>query len=403
MKTINLKLEKNKKYVIACSFGPDSMALLDAAIKENLNIVVAHVNYRKRKVSLFEQESLTKYCNDRNIKIYVLDLLGEKAVGNFQAWAREKRYLFFKDVLLKEKADSVLVAHQQDDVIETYLMQKKRGNLAKFAGISPENELFGVKVIRPLLNYSKKYLEEYDIENGVPYSIDESNLTDHYTRNIFRHHIVNKLNDKERAQIVNEINKLNCQKNIIKFIDKTRDFLNLEYEEFVNLLSFFMEKVEEHRNLSRVFFEEIKKAVKTKKNISFEITPSIILDFSYGDFRVINQKKIKEYCFEFIDKIKTDFIDIDFSQGTEDRKVDLKNKKLILKNCTKNDKFIIKNYSSYISRLFIDWKMPQYLRKIWPGIYDEKGMLIYVPRFRKDFEEKNKSKFVINTKYFEEF
>ena len=150
MEQIRLNLDKSKKYVIACSFGPDSMALLDAAIKEKLNIVVAHVNYRKRDASQFEQDSLMTYCEDRNIKICVLDLKGVKSKGNFQEWAREKRYEFFKEALQKEDADAVLVAHQEDDLIETYLMQKKRGNFAKNPGISGEIELKGIKII---LNY----------------------------------------------------------------------------------------------------------------------------------------------------------------------------------------------------------------------------------------------------------
>ena len=163
MEQIRLSLDKNKKYVIACSFGPDSMALLDAAIKEKLNIVVAHVNYRKRAASQFEQDSLTNYCKNHNIKLFILDLLGVKSEGNFQAWARKKRYEFFKEVAEKENAFAVLVAHQQDDVIETYLMQQKRGNYVKKYGISRENELFGVKIIRPLLDYSKEQLKEYHL------------------------------------------------------------------------------------------------------------------------------------------------------------------------------------------------------------------------------------------------
>ena len=96
MKEIRLNLDKSKKYVIACSFGPDSMALLSAAIKEKLNIVVAHVNYRKREAAITEQQELTKFCDERNIKLYVLDLLNVKEEGNFQDWARRKRYEFFK-------------------------------------------------------------------------------------------------------------------------------------------------------------------------------------------------------------------------------------------------------------------------------------------------------------------
>ena len=160
MTKIKLNLDKNKRYVLACSFGPDSMALLNAALNEKLDFVVAHVNYRKRKASEFEQLSLQKFCDERKTKLYVLDLKDVGHKNNFQAWARKVRYEFFKDVLTKEGAEAVLVAHQEDDVIETYLMQKNRKNFVKSWGISEENKIFGVKVIRPLLQYSKKELQQ---------------------------------------------------------------------------------------------------------------------------------------------------------------------------------------------------------------------------------------------------
>ena len=47
--------------------------------------------------------------------------------------------------------------------------------------------------------------------------------------------------------------------------------------------------------------------------------------------------------------------------------------------------------------------MPLFLREIWPGIYDENSNLIYVPRYRKNFKDKHKSKFKIRTEYFTEF
>lgn len=403
MKKIILNLNKNKKYVIACSFGPDSMALLNAAINEKLHIVVAHVNYHKRKVSNDEQNNLKNYCDERKIPFFVLDLLNAKFEGNFQEWAREKRYEFFAEILKKENADYVLVAHQQDDVIETYLMQKKRENLTKYAGISRENELFGVKIIRPLLNYSKRYLQDYDDENKVPYSIDESNLTNHYTRNKFRHEIVEKLSLEERNKLLEEIEQKNNRKTDLKLVKTKDEFLNLSYEEIVILLNFYMNKVHEHRDLSKGFVENIKKSIFHKTNLRISISKSLLLEVDYGDLHFVNKSKLSSYGYSFNNIFSNEFLDIDFSNGIDDRKVDLKNMNLIVKNCNKNDKLIIKNYSSKIKRLFIDWKMPLFLRDIWPGIYDEKGTLLYVPRYKKQFEDNHTSKFVINTKYFEEF
>ena len=49
-------LSKNKKYIVGVSGGPDSMALLDMLIKENYNVIVAHVNYKTRDESDSEEQ-----------------------------------------------------------------------------------------------------------------------------------------------------------------------------------------------------------------------------------------------------------------------------------------------------------------------------------------------------------
>ena len=403
MKEIKLNLDKSNKYVVACSFGPDSMALLDAAIKEKLDIVVAHVNYRKREEALFEQQALEKYCQDRNIKIYVLDLLGEKHSGNFQEWAREKRYQFFSEVVMKEDAYAVLVAHQEDDLIETYLMQKTRGNLAKTPGISENIVIFGVKIIRPLLSYSKHELQRYDEKNNVPFSIDKSNLSDDYTRNLIRHSTVEKLTSEERDKLLGEIKAKSNEQIRIQTKFSKEEFLSLGYEDVVRTLDWAMQKCKEHRNISQKFVEEIKKAFKSKTNHSVRITEKVLLELDYDEVYLVNLSKLENYIFEFESIFKNAFLDIDFSMGAEDRGIDKSTQSYIVKNINKNDTLIIKNYSATIRRLFIDWKMPHYLRKVWPGIYDKNGNLIYVPRYRKVFKDDHTSKFKINIDYFREF
>lgn len=403
MNKIDLKLNNDKKYVVACSFGPDSMALLQSAIENDLKIVVAHVNYRKREASTYEQEALGKFCEERKIKFFVLDLLGEKHTGNFQNWAREKRYEFFKQVAKKEGADAVLVAHQQDDVLETYLMQKNRGNLVKNPGIPRENVLFGVKIIRPLLAYSKQELKTFDDEKGIPYSIDESNLTNAYTRNKIRHEIVEKMTIKEREKLMKEIESKERTEVDLKTTWDSNEFCDLSYEQVVRLLDFYMSKTDTHKSISEKLIREIQKAFKGKKNCSFDITSLVRLEKDYGTVYLVNTGKLKDYEYSFEDKIKNELFDIDFDGGAEDRKIPLNTKNLIIKNISDNTDVVIKNYKSNINRLFIDWKVPHYLRKVWPGIYDENGKLLYVPRYRKNFEDKHKSKFVFETDYFTEF
>ena len=403
MENIKLNIDKNLKYVVACSFGPDSMALLNLAIENRLNIVVAHVNYRKREASVYEQAQLEKFCQSRGIKIYVLDLYKVKSKGNFQEWAREQRYQFFRDVAKKAEADAVLVAHQEDDLIETFLMQKKRGNLAKTPGISEKNELFGVKIIRPLLAYSKQQLKAYDDQNNVPYSIDESNLADDYERNRIRHAVVEKLTKDERSQLLREIKQTTQQHPNKKTVFKKQDFLNLSYEEVVWLIDFCMTATDEHRDLSEKYINEIKKAISHKTTLRVKITSRVFLELGYDEIYLINATKLKGYEFKVNKTFKNEFIDIDFSNGAEDRGISNLPEDFVLKNVSKNDCYIIKDYKSKVRRLFIDWKMPIFLREVWPGIYSSNGELLYIPRYRKDFKETHKSKFKIDTDYFQKF
>lgn len=395
-KEIKLNLDKNKKYVVACSFGPDSMALLSLSLKNSLKIVVAHVNYHKRKVSDFEQESLTRFCNENNTPIEVLDTANLEVSGNFQEWARETRYKFFKKVAEKYGAEAVLVAHQEDDLIETYLMQKTRKNLVKYWGISEENDILGIHVIRPLLPYSKQELLEYDIENKIPYSIDESNLTDHYTRNRVRHHVVEKMSKAERKTVILEIK--NKQKSNEKFVPKIsyKKFVKMSYENVVRYVDFYMIEKNEHRDLSKKFIDEIKKSFATNANASFKITDHVYLQKNYDGVEITESKQFFSYELVVNKKAKNDFLEIDFSMGAEDRGIKDDDFPLIVKNVNPKDKIKVRDYYVEVRRQFINWKMPTHLRKMWPGIYNKNNELIYVPRYRKNFVDNHKSIFKID-------
>lgn len=394
--TLKLNLDKNKKYVVACSFGPDSMALLFSALKNNLKIVVAHVNYHKRKISDFEQEKLTAFCNENNVPIEVLDTKNLESSGNFQEWARETRYNFFKKVAEKYSADAVLVAHQEDDVIETYLMQKNRKNLVKYWGICEENEICGIKVLRPLLGYSKKELLDFDIANKIPYSIDESNLTDHYSRNKIRHSIVEELNKQERKDIILEIK--NKQKKQAKYNPKIlyTEFSKMSYENVVRFIDYFAQKHSEHRDLSEKFVKEIQKSFKSNSNSSFEITKHVTISRNYENVQILETTKEFEYELFVDKKAKNSFIEIDFSMGAEDRGIKNEDFPLYVRNVNPKDKIKVKNYYVEVRRQFINWKMPTHLRKMWPGVYNKNNKLVYVPRYREKFEDNHKSIFKID-------
>ena len=117
-----LSLDKNKKYLLACSYGPDSMALFDMLLNENYDFEVAHVNYHLRKESDGEENELREFCINYNKTIHVKNI-SKKIEHNIEAECRKIRYAFFKEVYDKHRFDALLVAHNEDDHLETYLLQ----------------------------------------------------------------------------------------------------------------------------------------------------------------------------------------------------------------------------------------------------------------------------------------
>ena len=82
------------KCVVACSGGPDSMALLDQLNKQGKDIVVAHVNYKHRDTADRDEKIVKEYCKKYDIPVRVLYPVHEK--GNFQAWQEMFVMLFLK-------------------------------------------------------------------------------------------------------------------------------------------------------------------------------------------------------------------------------------------------------------------------------------------------------------------
>ena len=79
--------------LVAVSGGSDSLALLDILYtKKEYKLIVCHVNYNYRDSSTRDENLVRKYCNNKNIDCYVLNLESKKQkTGNFEDWARVAR------------------------------------------------------------------------------------------------------------------------------------------------------------------------------------------------------------------------------------------------------------------------------------------------------------------------
>ncbi|MCT4469569.1 tRNA lysidine(34) synthetase TilS [Mycoplasma sp. HS2188] len=204
---------KTSKKVIAVSGGPDSMFLLNWCMNEYGidNIVVVSVNYKTRKNSDFEIELVKKYCQKNNIIFESIVCDKQYAEGNFENWARNQRYDFFKSIYIKYNCDLLILGHHKDDFIETAQMQLESNRFPDFLGIKSINLLKNMNIYRPFVNkYFKEEIVELVQKNNIPFCIDESNFDTKFKRNLIRDNN-RSLSKQEKENIYQSILEKNKQ------------------------------------------------------------------------------------------------------------------------------------------------------------------------------------------------
>lgn len=174
------------------------MVLLDMLSKQkNLKLVVAHFDHGIREDS---NEDL-RFVQSLS-EIYVLPFIyaeGKLGVDTSEAEAREARYAFLRAVKEKYRADAIVTAHHQDDLIETIMINILRGTGRK--GVTSLGETEDIK--RPLLSTTKKEILDYAKKNKLGWREDSSNANTDYLRNWIRHTIIPKLTPADRKKFLN--------------------------------------------------------------------------------------------------------------------------------------------------------------------------------------------------------
>ena len=397
-----LNLDHQKKYLLACSYGPDSMALFYLLLKEKYDFDVAHVNYHLRPESDEETKGLKEFCDKYNKRLFVLDVKQE-INRNIEAKCREIRYKFFADLSQQNKYDAVLVAHNQDDHIETYLLQKKRKNLPLFYGINEFTFINGTLILRPLLDFSKQQLIDICNNNDVPYSIDSTNLEQSFERNKIRLNIVSKLSLDERKEYLDQIrienqllnNLLENVKNVGNHIDSILALNDIEFCYFLNIN---LQSIGCFKPITYKQSFEVRKMLQSKKaNILLNITPKFYIEKNYDLLLFKSCSSFNGYSFVLNQPMQIDneFFFLDFTKDSSNRNVKLIDYPLTIRTAKSGDTYKIKNYNVKVNRLFIDWKMPMSLRKRWPIIVNKDGVIIYIPRYQKDFVPDDSSNFYV--------
>lgn len=422
--------------VVACSGGPDSMALLHmlCRLKKALDIqvVCVQVNHNTgRNGQAEEQEFVKNYCLKNNI-VFEGMTIEDYGDDNFHNEARTKRYQYFGNVVKKYNAKYLFTAHHGDDLTETILMRIVRGStLRGYSGFSKIVDMGEFKIVRPLIEVSKVHILEYNKSNSVPFKEDSSNKKDVYTRNRFRKYIVPefKKEDKNVNSKFYKFSKILLEYN--EYIDKQmKRELKRVYPQ--NVL-----KIEEFKKLDRVIAmkviyymleqkyqddlmlitdhhaELIYQLIHSKRsNITIHLPNNIKAMKSYNTLILTEEEtKANEYEIEIIKYVNLpngkNIEVVDNSKLTDNNICRLDSNEVVLplhvRSRKNGDKIYIKGMlgSKKLKDIFIDEKISQKDRETWPVVVDSKENIVWIPGLKKSkFDKKITDKCDIILKYY---
>ena len=388
------------KWLCAVSGGPDSMALLGMCLEAGIDCAVAHVNYHHRSSADEEEAYVRSFCDAHHIDCYVRSEPFQWE-GNFEAAAREWRYDFFVKLVKEKQFAGVLIAHQEDDLLETYMMQEEKNLVPAYYGLKEENMYHGILVKRPLLKDTKKDLEEYCISHQIRYYVDETNADDTYARNKVRKETVGPMTRFERDMILHEIASKNamrqerkCRVNTMIQVDRVNldQYRALSEDDRSALLRMVIEPeergnsdalLEKESSISLLHSKEIDHILMTQDDFEIPVHGQYLVQqghffflhpgFHEYQYTLKNEKDLttlgRQECFA----VEAG------SPGIYAVTLKDEDYPLLLRNFNEGDAISLRYGQKKVSRFLIDRKIPKYLRRTWPVLCDQKNNVIFVP------------------------
>lgn len=186
-------LINSKKCAIGVSGGIDSMALIHwiSLHKDKIpcEFEVIHVDHQIHSHSGQWAKFVSDWCNKWGMPCRIVPVSLAGLNNNLEYAARQARYKAF----CHANVDTLLLAHHANDQCENFLLKLFRGSGIK--GLKSMSEITEcwydntVNIIRPLLNTTRRQIEEYALQHNLAYIEDPSNGDNRYDRNYVRNRV----------------------------------------------------------------------------------------------------------------------------------------------------------------------------------------------------------------------
>lgn len=283
---------KNKKSLIACSGGADSIALALIAKKEDIDFALCYIEHNINESTRICEEIVKVLANKLDVDFFVkhVDLNSENNKSNLESRARDARYQALEEVRSENNFDYVLTAHHLDDYVETFFINLIRGSGSAVAALSAARQ----NLVRPILHWRKSQLEEIVEKAELQYFSDPSNALDCFVRNRVRHELIPLMNDISNRDVAPLISKAGSH------ISRDEKFISnlgaqswpLDGDTSTRALRALDESLQNHA--IRAWIKGDKPSAKEMKNILYVVNHEIVKTQISGN-RTIWRKDAKMY------------------------------------------------------------------------------------------------------------
>lgn len=248
------------KVLVGVSGGPDSITLLNILFELGYNVCAAHINHGIRENADNDEKFVKNFCAERNIPCFVKKVKLKEIKSNMttEELGRKIRYDFFNEIMNEEGYTKIATAHNANDNAETVFMNIIRGTgLTGLKGIDISRDF----IIRPLLEVTRKEVEEYCEKNHLNPCHDESNDETIYTRNKVRLDLIPYIETNINSNFVNTLNRMS------EIISEEEEYINKQVDTSYDLCMIAEEKGRTVCNLKK--FNEFDSVIQKRLIFKF--------------------------------------------------------------------------------------------------------------------------------------
>lgn len=190
-------LTGSSRTLVACSGGADSLALgLAIASAERREVVLAHVVHDMRPPEECHADRDAVRAISASLGAPFIERRVHLPYGNAEAGARGVRHDALESMAIETGCRFVATGHHADDQLETMLMALGRGSgLPGLRGVARSRLIGanGVRLVRPMLEVTRRDAERLCRIAGVSWRIDQTNMDQSRRRAALRHRVLPEL------------------------------------------------------------------------------------------------------------------------------------------------------------------------------------------------------------------